>query len=165
MKTTLIGLGNILLMDEGIGVHAANYIRERYSFSPEIEIIDGGTLGLDLLPYFEDRDNIVIADAVNFGKETGFIGVIEDDDIPSVLMAKLSVHNIGLNDVVAATKLMDRMPSKMRLVGIQILSTEVGIEMTDTLKEKFPRFVQVIIETLQELNVKCVLRSPQKLSA
>ena len=85
MSTVLLGLGNVLMKDERLGVHVVNTIRERYDCPSELEIVDGGTLGLDLLPLFEQYDRMVIVDAVNFGREPGYIGVLEDDQIPAVI--------------------------------------------------------------------------------
>ena len=165
MKASIIGLGNILLKDEGIGVHAVNAIKERYTFPPETEIIDGGTLGLDLLHFFEGKDGILILDAVDFRKEPGYIGVIEDDDIPSTLFAKLSVHHIGLSDVLFAAKLLGITPAKLRLIGVQPQSLEVGLTMTECISGKLEQLIELAIRTLKEWNIECVLRSPQKLSA
>lgn len=164
MKIAVIGLGNILLKDEGVGVHAANTLKEKCSFPEGVEVIDGGTLGLDLLPLIEGKDKVLIIDAVDFRKEPGYIGVIDDDDIPSTLFAKLSVHHIGLSDVLYAAKLMDAMPSRIRLIGVQPLSLEVGLDMTDCISGKINDVIDKIIESLKEWNVECVLRSPQRLS-
>ncbi len=160
-----MGLGNILLKDEGVGVHAIRAIRERYSFSPKVEIIDGGTLGLDLLHFFEGRDRVLLVDAVDFRKEPGYIGVMEDDEIPSSLFAKLSVHHIGLSDVLFAAKLLDYTPSKIRLIGIQPESLDVGLETTECISGKMDQLISLIIQTLKEWNIECALQSPQKLSA
>ncbi len=130
-----------------------------------MEIIDGGTLGLDLLPLIEGKDKVLIVDAVNFRKEPGHIGMIEDDDIPSTLFAKLSVHHIGLSDVLYAAKLMDIKPSKIRLIGVQPQSIDVGLDMTDCINGKINDVIDTVIETLKEWNVECVLQSPQKSSA
>lgn len=165
MTITLIGLGNILLKDEGVGVHVVNAIKERYSFSPEVEIIDGGTLGLDLLHYFEGKDKVLLVDAVDFRKEPGYIGTMDDDAIPSTLFAKLSVHHIGLSDVLFAAKLLDYTPSKIRLIGIQPQSLDVGLDVTDCVASKIEELMRLVIETLKEWKVECVLQSPQKLSA
>jgi hydrogenase maturation protease len=114
-KIALMGLGNILLRDEGVGVHVLNAIKERYTFFPPVELIDGGTLGLDLLPFFESHEKILIVDAVDFGRKPGYVEQIEGDDIPDVLLPKLSVHHIGLSDVLFAAKLMDTKPEKICL--------------------------------------------------
>lgn len=165
MTTAVLGLGNILLRDEGVGVRVVDTIRERYSFSPEVEIIDGGTLGLDLLPLIEGKEKVLIIDAVDFGKEPGYTSILEGDQIPSVLAAKLSVHSIGLSDVLFAAKLLEITPPRLRLLGIQPQSLEVGLDMTDCINDKIDSLVDLAIRTLQEWNIECVLRSPQKLSA
>ena len=165
MTTAVLGLGNILLKDEGIGVHIVNAIKGRYVLPPDVEVIDGGTLGLDLLPLIENRDNILFVDAVDFGKEPGYTGVIDGDAIPSTLMAKMSVHHIGLSDVLFAAKLLDIKPSKLRLIGIQPQSLEVGLEMTECISGKMDQIIDLVIQTLKEWNIECVSRSPQKLSA
>jgi hydrogenase maturation protease len=165
LTAALIGLGNILLKDEGVGVHVVNAIRERYTFSPEIQIIDGGTLGLDLLPFFEGKREILIIDAVDFRKEPGHIGMLENDAIPSELFSKLSVHHIGLSDVLFAAKLKDLTPAKLCLIGIQPQSLEVGLEMTDCIRDKMEDVIALAIKKLKEWNIQCALQSPQELSA
>lgn len=164
MKTIVIGLGNILLRDEGVGVHAVNALRERYTFTPEVEVVDGGTLGLDLLHFFEGRDRVLIVDAVDFQKDAGHIASIDDGDIPSTLFAKLSVHHIGLSDVLFASKLMGFTPSKIRLIGIQPQSLEVGLDLSECIRSKIQQVIDAIIETLREWNIICALQSPQKSS-
>lgn len=162
MAVGLIGIGNILLSDEGVGVHVVRTIREKYIFSPEIEIIDGGTLGLDLLPYFERFDKVLIVDAVNFSKEPGYVGIIEDNEIPAVLHTKLSVHHIGLADTLVAAKLMDMKLSKVSLVGIQPQSLDLRLEMTDTVSSKINTLIDLTLKKLKEWNIECALRSPQE---
>jgi hydrogenase maturation protease len=84
-RIAVLGLGNILLSDEGLGVHAAAALARYYTFSPPIDILDGGTLGLDLLPFFQARDRILIIDAVNFGKPPGYLAAFKGAEIPRVL--------------------------------------------------------------------------------
>ena len=89
MNVTLIGLGNLLMRDEGVGVHAVRALEEQYGLPPGLEIVDGGTSGLDLLPYIEGRDRVLVVDAVNFGKEPGYIGVLENQEIPALFASKV----------------------------------------------------------------------------
>jgi hydrogenase maturation protease len=163
-RISVLGLGNILLTDEGVGVHAVNAIKKKYTFSPEIEIIDGGTMGLDLLPVFQTQDKILIIDAVDFKKEPGHVGTIEGNNIPSVLNTKLSVHHIGLSDLLFAAKLMRTTPQEVFLVGIQPKSLDVGLDMTDEIRVKLDSIIDLAIQKLKEWNVECVLQSPQKSS-
>jgi hydrogenase maturation protease len=154
-RAVLLGLGNILLSDEGVGVHATNTIKSRYTFSPPIDIIDGGTLGLDLLPLFQDRKRILIIDAVDFGKTIGTVGMLEGDAIPSVLNAKLSVHHIGVADLLFTAKLTRAIPPHVCLVGIQPKSLDVGLEMTDEIKRKVDNIIDLAIGILRTWGITC----------
>lgn len=158
MKITILGIGNILLRDEGVGVHVINTIKQRHTFSPEVEIIDGGTMGLDLLPFIEGVDRMLIIDAVDFKKEPGTIAVIEDDDIPSFISTKLSVHQIGLPDVLFALKLMDTKPPKMTLIGIQPEKMETGLTLSESVGRNFDLLLKTVIEKLYDWGVECVPR-------
>ncbi|KAF0178215.1 MAG: hydrogenase 1 maturation protease [Nitrospirae bacterium] len=164
MTIALIGIGNVLLQDERVGVHVVETIRERFSFSPEIEILDGGTLGLDLLPTIERLEKVLFVDAVNFGKEPGYIGMLEDDEIPAVLYVKLSVHHVGLADLLSVAKLTGVIPKKVCLLGIQPQDSAFafGLELSEHVRDKIDILIDQVISKLQEWNVQCVLRSPQK---
>ncbi len=164
LSTLLLGLGNVLMKDERLGVHAVKTIKERYDCPPELEIVDGGTLGLDLLPLFEQFERVVIVDAVNFGREPGYIGVLEDDQIPAVIFSKLSVHQIGLADLISVAKLKGVMPSKICVVGMQPSSIDftLGLEMSDVVNANIDKVIDVTIDKLKEWKIECALRSPQK---
>ena len=163
-RITLLGLGNILLQDEGIGVHVVQAIKDRYSLSPDVELVDGGTMGLDLLPIFQDSRKVLIIDAVDFGKPPGHVGTIEGKNIPSVLSAKLSVHHIGLSDVLFASTLMNDIPPEVCLIGIQPKNLDVGLDMTPEVRENFDTLVSMAIKKLADWNVECVLQSPLRSS-
>lgn len=156
-KVAVLGIGNILLKDEGVGVRAVEALKERFDFPESVELIDGGTMGLDLLPFIEGKDKVLIVDAVNLGKDSGTIAIIEDGDIPSFLSSKLSVHQIGLPDVLYASKLLGIMPSKMALIGIQPETIETGLMMSETLNRNFERLLNTVIEKLNfwGIEIKC----------
>jgi len=131
-------------------------LREEYTFPDSVELIDGGTKGLDLLPLFENRDKILIIDAANFRKEPGTIDMIEGDNIPSFLSTKLSVHQIGLPDTLFAAKLMDIIPAEMCLVGIQPKSMETSTELSEEVRNQFEPFVRAILGKLRDWGVEAV---------
>ena len=153
-RISVLGLGNILLSDEGFGVRAIHAIKSRYVFSPDIDVIDGGTMGLDLLPLFQTQDRILIIDAVDFKKAPGHMGIIEGNDIPSVLNAKLSVHHIGLSDLLFTAKLSRTTPPEVCLVGIQPKSLAIGLEMTKEIRDSLDAVISLAIEKLQQWNVQ-----------
>jgi hydrogenase maturation protease len=146
------------MKDERLGVHVVNAIREGYDCPPELKTVDGGTLGLDLLPLFEQFDRMVIVDAVNFGRESGYIGVLEDDQIPAVLFSKLSVHQIGLADLISVAKLKGVMPSKVCLIGMQPSPEDLtlGVEMSDIVNKNIDQLIAITVNKLKELNILCV---------
>lgn len=161
MKVTLIGLGNILMRDEGVGVHAVKAVEERYQVPPELDIVDGGTAGLDLLPFLEGRDRVLFVDAVDFGEEPGFIGVLKNEAIPQAFgKSKGSLHHLGLAEVLATARLLDALPQEVCLIGIQPQSLEVGLELTAVLENKLEILVAQIIATFREWGIPLVLRTP-----
>ncbi len=159
MNIAIFGIGNILLSDDGVGVHAVNKLKDEYIFPESVELIDGGTKGLDLLPFFENRDKVLIIDAANFKKEPGTIDVVPGDKIPAFLSSKLSVHQIGLPDMLFAAKLMEVTPAEMCLIGIQPKSVETAVEMSDIVSNRMDALVDMILEKLKEWGIEPVPKS------
>lgn len=159
---TVLGIGNILMQDEGAGVHTIRLFNGIYSVPDYVAIIDGGASGLDLMEYLENRDKVLIADAVNFGKEPGYIGVLENEEIPAHIGMKASMHHLGLLDVLSVLKLMDALPKNICLVGIQPKSMEPGLDMTEDIWDKVIVLSDMIADKLREWRVPCVLRSHRR---
>ena len=151
--TTVLGLGNLLMQDEGIGVHIANLLIKHYAFSPAIGIIDGGTTGTDLLPYFENSDRILIIDAVNFEKYPGHIGIIENDDILATITSKISLHHLGLSDVLSVIKLIDIKPEEIILIGIQPYRMELGMDLSEQMQNHVPTIISTVLQKLEQWDI------------
>ncbi len=156
LKITILGIGNMLLSDDGAGVHAIAKLKAEYEFPESVNLIDGGTKGLDLLPFIEGSDKVLIIDAANFKKEPGTIDVIEGDKIPGFLSSKLSVHQIGLPDMLFAARLMEILPSEMCLIGIQPKSMESGTELSDEIKLKLESLIERVLLKLKEWGIEAV---------
>ncbi len=147
------------MRDDGVGVHAVKALQERFAVPPDLDIVDGGTAGLDLLPFIEGRDRVLFVDAVDFGQEPGFIGELVDDDIPAFFSKdKSSLHHIGLTDVLATARLLNILPEEICLIGIQPQSLEMGLEITEVLQEKFDLLITRIIDKLRDWDVRLVLQ-------
>jgi hydrogenase maturation protease len=158
---TLIGLGNILMRDEGIGVHAVKAVQERFEVHPGLEIVDGGTAGLNLLPLMEGRDRVLLVDAVDFGQEPGFMGKLANEAIPALFgKDKTSLHHVGLAEVLALARLLEILPREICLIGIQPQAIEPGLELTELLQEKLERLIARISAKLGEWDIQLVPRSP-----
>jgi len=153
-KIAILGIGNLLQKDEGVGVHIINKLVHDYQFKPEISLIDGGTMGTDLLPYLEEHDKIIIVDAVNFDQPPGFVGTIENEDILRRLNTKLSIHHLGLTDVLSTARLLDIEPSALYLIGVQPENIEMGTELTDTILARIDKMIGIAFLKLADWGVK-----------
>jgi hydrogenase maturation protease len=158
-RITLIGLGNILMRDEGVGVHAVRYIQENCAVPPELEIVDGGTSGLDLLSFIEGRDRVLFVDSVNFDREPGYIGVLTNGQIPALFGVKDSLHHMGLMDVLAAAQLLDKLPGQMSLIGIQPHTIGIGLELTPTIQARLKPLVDQILDQMTVWGLKLERRA------
>lgn len=153
-KIAILGLGNILLQDEGVGVHAVEALRKDYILPENVQLIDGGTMGLDLLSFIEGMDKILIIDAVNIKKKPGTIVTIEDEEIPAFISTKLSVHQIAFPDVLSALRLLGITPAKMTLIGIQPKNIDTGLTMSEAVNKNFDRLIQIVIKRVKEWGVE-----------
>lgn len=119
-KTVMLGIGNILWADEGFGPRVVARLEERNAVPPEIELVDGGTQGLYLLPLIQDTARLVVFDAVDFGKKPGEIVVLRDEEIPAYFGQRpLSLHQTAFTDVLAAASLTGALPEAITLIGVQ----------------------------------------------
>jgi hydrogenase maturation protease len=148
------------MRDEGIGIHAVQAFEAGYEADPELEIVDGGTSGLDLLPYIEDRDRILVVDSVNFRQEPGYIGILENQEVPALFAVKDSMHHLGLMDVLAAAQLLDRSPREVCLIGVQPQSIETGLELSELLQARLPELLARIVARLQDWGLALTRRRP-----
>jgi len=158
MKTVILGVGNILQKDEGLGVRAVEIIKDRFDLGDDVRIIDGGTMGLDLLPFIEGNDKILIVDAVNTGGKPGTIVRLEGDEVPRFLSTKLSVHQIGLPDMLSAAMLMGIMPEEVCLIGIQPETIGSGTELSESIKHKMEDIITAVVETLEKWGISPELK-------
>jgi len=159
-QVTLIGLGNLLLKDEGAGVHAVRVLQDRYEIPPNLEVVDGGTAGLDLLPFIEGRERVLFVDAVNFGEEPGFIGELNNEEIPAFFAVKSSLHHLGLADVLAAAQLLGTLPEEICLIGIQPHTLEPGLELSAELQARLEYLLEKILSKLKAWRISCPRRVP-----
>lgn len=159
VNITVLGIGNILLSDDGAGVHAVNTLKDEYRFPENVRFIDGGTKGLDLLPFLEGQDKVLIIDASDFRREPGTVDVVEGEKIPGFLSTKLSVHQIGLPDLLFAARLLGIIPSEMCLIGIQPKSLETGTELSGVVKSRFDSFLERVLLKLKEWGAEAVPRT------
>lgn len=148
-KTLVLGVGNKLMSDEGVGVHVIERLSAGYRIPEEIQLLDGGTLGMDLLYYLEGIENLLLVDAVETHKEPGTIIRLEDDEVPAFLAMKISPHQIGVPDMLAAARFKDLYPKRLVLWGIQPELMEIGLELSPLIESKMDQLVSNMVEQLK----------------
>jgi hydrogenase maturation protease len=144
-----MGLGNIILRDEGLGVRAYERLIERYTLPAEVEAIDGGTLGMNLLAYLEDAERVLLIDAVRSGHAPGSIIRLEGDAIPIALALKMSMHQAGLHDLLAICAIRDTTPATIVLWGMEPLVMEPGLDLTPPCAAALDSLVDNIVGELR----------------
>jgi hydrogenase maturation protease len=149
MRVVVLGVGNILLSDEGVGVRAIEALREGWLLPPEVEVIDGGTSGMELLEDLSRADLLVVADAVKAGKSPASIIRIAGVDVPVFFRAKISPHQVGLSDVLADLEFMDESPRETVIIGVQPVSMETRMELTPEVAARLPEVVGMIVAELR----------------
>jgi hydrogenase maturation protease len=140
-----MGIGNTLLQDDGVGVHVTELFRASQESESSINVIDGGTIGLSLLPEIEDADAVIVVDASEIGERPGTMRVFRNREIDHLLSGKRrTVHEVALADLFAAAEIRGRSPGKRVLIAIQPASTELGLEPTPEVKASIPLACEAI---------------------
>ena len=153
----IIGLGNLLLADEGLGIHAIKELERIYDIPDNVEVIDGGTIGVALFPYFRNRTYIIAIDAVNTGKEPGTIVKIK---IPGKFsFKKTSSHQTSLQEVLNIAFLKGEEIADITLIGIQPESLETGLSLSQNVEANIGGLVDMIVSELDSFGVKIKLKS------
>ena len=143
-QITILGIGNTLYTDEGLGVHALAALEEKYGTDQQVQLIDGSTDGMSLLGPVEDTDYLIVIDAINAGKEGGHIIELHGDDIPAYYGIKMSIHQLGFQEVLLASKLRERYPKNIVMIGMQPTSLELGIGLSETNEARLPEMFKLI---------------------
>ncbi|MDO9088286.1 MAG: HyaD/HybD family hydrogenase maturation endopeptidase [Anaerolineaceae bacterium] len=146
-KTLILGVGNYLLTDDGLSIHVLERLQASNRIPDEIQMVDGGTCGLDLLQYLEGVSNLIIIDAVNRKNAApGTIIRLSGEQIPAYLSLKISPHDIGLPDLLATAKLRDLYPQRIVVLGISPASLELGVELSPVVAAQVDTLINLIIE-------------------
>lgn len=148
-RTLLIGVGNLLLSDEGVGVKVIERLAATYQIPQEVQILDGGTLGLDLLYYLEGIENLLLVDAVQAGKDPGNLIHLEGEAVPAFLSIKISPHQIGIPDMLAAARLTGVFPSQIALWGVQPGKLDVGLQLSEPVSASFDTLLLNVVAQLR----------------
>ena len=165
VKVLVLGLGNMLLKDEGIGVHVAQQLQKQKLLdnvdstgSPQVEVVDGGTAGSDILLSQQCPYKLVVIDAMKAGKKAGTIYKArfkaEDKDKLNCIFgedkeSKISLHQVGLIDALAAAEKMNCAPKEIVIIGVEPKQVDCGLELTEEVKQKVPAIINTVLEEIK----------------
>lgn len=150
-KTVILGVGNILREDEGVGVHIIRKLEKS-----ETEIVDGGTLGIDLIPYVENVDKLIIIDALKDGGKPGTIYRLKIKDTPSHISpftSHLSLHQIDLIDTLKIMEIQNKLPKEIIIIGIEPKKLGWGEELSGEVRGKIPEIINLIHKEIAIENI------------
>lgn len=156
ISTLVLGIGNLVMSDDAVGVLVAQRLQQKYRFPDYVEILDGGTLGLDLLPKLENITHLIMIDAVETGKKAGTSVRLCGEELPIALQTKVSPHQMGLKDLLAVSELMGHSPKEMVLIGIQPGSIEMGVGLTIEVEAQLETLVSNVLSELANWGVVAI---------
>ena len=148
-EVTILGVGNIILRDEGFGVRVAEYLAAHYDFPDNVQVVDGGTLGIELTQYVTGTQKLLVIDSINGGAEPGTVFRFAGDEVMEHFQDKLSAHEIGIQDVLALLQVTGKAIPEVVVIGAQPYDLEAGVELSPGMQALLP---QIVDQALQELD-------------
>ena len=155
-RIVVLGVGNLLWADEGFGVRCVEALGDAYDLPADVAVMDGGTLGLALVPELLDATHVLLFDAVAHRGEPGSLVVARDDEVPLLMGGnKLSLHQVGVNDIFASLELLGHKPEHVTVVGIKpVQLADYGGSLTDEVRAQVPAALKLGIEELRRWGVE-----------
>jgi hydrogenase maturation protease len=153
-RTVVLGIGNVLLSDEGVGVHAIKALAQRYEETKQVEIVDGGTAGMELLPLLEGAHHLIVVDAIRCGQPPASIVRLEGEQVPAYFKTKLSPHQVGLSDVLAALAFKGTIPGQVVLIGVQPVKLSLGMDLSPEVNARLEEVVSMVQAELAKLQCR-----------
>lgn len=156
--TVVIGLGNPLLADDGLGLEVVGRLARSYDCGPDVELEDGGTWGMNLLPLLESAERVLFIDAIRTGAAPGTVQRLEGDALPRQLGLKLSPHQVDLQDLVAVATLRGTFPSVAVAIGVEPEVVETRTGLSSSVSARIDDVLDAIVEQLRDWGHDVVVR-------
>jgi len=153
MSVLVLGVGNMLLKDEGIGVRVVKELEKRYAAPEGVELLDGGTAGMELLDIMANRSCVILIDAVKTGAEPGTVVRLADDEVPAFFRTKISPHQVGLSDVLATLTITDEKPGSVVVIGVVPKDLGTGLEMSAEIEDKMEEMIDLVVNELDSIGL------------
>jgi len=153
-STVVIGLGNPLMGDDGVGLAVLARLCDGWDL-PDVELVDGGTWGLSLVPVIEDAQRLLLVDAIAAHREPGTIIELTRDRLPIYLSRKLSPHQVDMRDALAVAELRGFLPNEIVAIGVQPAVVELGIELSPPVAAQMDALVHAVVKQLEDWGHAC----------
>ena len=145
----VLGVGNILLTDEGLGVHVVEDLKANYTFTPQVTLIDGGTMGMELLTYMRGMKKILLIDAVNGGKDPGTVYEFPHRELEQYFTDHISVHEVGMQDILRIRAIQENPLEDAIVIGVEPESLEIGFEPSAAVQQALPEVKARVLSVLR----------------
>lgn len=147
--TVVIGVGNPLMGDDGLGLAVLSILQREWTFDPPVTLLDGGTWGMNLLPQMEEAERLLLLDAIKAGQPPGTVVELADDAIPRLFATKLSPHEIDLREVLALAEWRDTLPAQVVALGAEPERVELAMELSPRVAAAVPQVVARAVAQLE----------------
>lgn len=150
MRAVVLGVGNVILADEGVGVRVVEALEREYAVPEGVTVIDAGTSGMEMLEDLSRLDFLLVVDAIAAGKAPGELVQLRGDEVPVFFRRNLSPHGVGLSDVLAALEFLGAEPKETVILGVQPTSLDLSTELTPAIAARVPELVAQVVDELTQ---------------
>lgn len=147
----ILGLGNVLCADDGLGIVAVERLREEYDIPDGVQVLDGGTLGMSLLGWLSDAREVILVDAIRDDGPPGTLVYLTGDDVAPAVRERLSVHQVGVTDLLDGLRLLGDWPEHLSLVGLVPESIDMHYGLSDAVSARVDELVSAVVREAAEL--------------
>lgn len=155
----VLGVGNLLMGDEGVGVHTLARLEQRYDFPQNVHCVDGGTSTHELLGDLENLDHLIVIDAVSAGLAPAGLLRLEDAAVPAAFTTKLSPHQVGIADLLATLTFLGRAPKHVVLLGCEPVMLSLDLQLSPLVAARVPELCAQVLTELAGMGVTPIARS------
>lgn len=147
----ILGIGNLLVQDEGFGVHFVEHLTKHYDIPENVSVLDGGTAGIMLAPFIEDVDVLYVIDTVSIKDEPGTIHCFSDEDVRNGnVQMRMSPHQVGLIEILSMCKVRDKAPERTEMITVVPKDLDISIGLSDCLQPKISEVTDILLKLLAD---------------
>lgn len=152
-RITVMGIGNILFSDEGVGIRVIERLQDHYEFPENVLLLDGGVLGLGLLGFMVESDDLVVVDTVRNGGTPGTLYRLEGDEVPRRFLDKTSIHEVDFLEALTACEALDKVPETV-IIGIEPEDIDsLSLDLTPAVESQMDPLIEMVLKELKRLGV------------